>query len=55
LVLELPPITWTAPVSIPLDAETPEVDDDDPSDDDEVDELEEEGFDPPSAEKDDEP
>lgn len=42
LVLRLPPVTWMAPVSMPLDAEVPEMDDDDPSDDDEVDEFEEE-------------
>jgi len=51
LVLRLPPLTWTAPVGMPLDTEIPEVDDDDPSDDDELDELEEEGLDaPPDAE-----
>jgi hypothetical protein len=41
LVLQLPPVTWMAPVSMPLDAETPEMDDDDPSDD-EIEEFEEE-------------
>jgi len=56
LVLTLPPMTWMAPVSMPLDAETPEVDDDDPSDDDEVDEFEEEeGPDAPSDAEDDGP
>lgn len=41
LVLTLPPVTWMAPVSVPLDAESPEMDDDDPSDDEEIDEYEE--------------
>ena len=52
LILRLPPVTWMAPVSMPLDVETPEMDDDDPSDEDEVDEFEEEdGLDaPPNAE-----
>ena len=40
LVLALPPLSWMAPVSMPLDAEVAEPDDDDPSDDDEVDEFE---------------
>jgi hypothetical protein len=40
LILRLPPVTWMSPVSMPLDAELPEVDDDDPSDDDEVEEFE---------------
>jgi hypothetical protein len=35
LVLSLPPITWMAPVSVPIDAEAEEADDDDPSDDEE--------------------
>ena len=55
LVLTLPPVTWTAPVSMPLEAETPEVDDDDPSDYDEVDEFEEEGFEGPADAEDDDP
>jgi hypothetical protein len=55
LVLTLPPVTWMAPVSMPLDAETPEVDDDDPSDDEEVEEFEEEGLNAPSDAEDDEP
>jgi hypothetical protein len=55
LILRLPPVTWMAPVSMPLDAETPEMDDDDPSDDDEVDEFEEEdASDTPSKAEDDE-
>lgn len=49
LILRLPPVTWMAPVSVPLHAETPEIDDDDPSDDDEIDDFEEEdGPNPPS-------
>jgi hypothetical protein len=56
LVLKLPPVTWVAPVSMPIDAETSEIDDDDPSDDDEVDEFEEEeGPDVPSDAEDDAP
>lgn len=56
LVLRLPPVTWMAPVSMPLDAEVPEMDDDDPSDDDEVDEFEEEdGSNAPSDAEDDQP
>lgn len=55
LVLTLPPVTWMAPVGMPLDAETPEVDDDDPSDDDEVDAFEEEGIEAPSDAEDDDP
>lgn len=55
LVLTLPPVTWLAPVSMPLDAETPEVDDDDPSDDEDVEEFEEEGRNAPSDAEDDEP
>ncbi|MCC6920252.1 MAG: toll/interleukin-1 receptor domain-containing protein [Alphaproteobacteria bacterium] len=56
LVLRLPPVMWMAPVSMPLDAETPEIDDDDPSDDDEVGEFEEEdGSEAPSDAEDDEP
>jgi hypothetical protein len=34
LVLALPPISWMAPVSLPVQAEAPEPDEDDPSDDD---------------------
>ena len=56
LVLRLPPVTWMAPVSMPLDAETPEIDDDDPSDDDQVGEFEEEdGSEAPSDAEDEEP
>ena len=56
LILKLPPVTWMAPVSMPLDVETPEMDDDDPSDDDEVDEFEEEdGSGAPSNAENDEP
>lgn len=33
LVLRLPPIAWVAPVSMPVEAEAEELDDDDPSDD----------------------
>lgn len=56
LVLRLPPVTWIAPVSMPLDAESPEMDDDDPSDDEEVDEFEEEEApNAPSDTEDDEP
>lgn len=51
LVLKLPPVTWMAPVSMPLDAEAPEADDDDPSDDDEIEAFEEESPEaPPDAE-----
>ncbi|CAN7728404.1 toll/interleukin-1 receptor domain-containing protein [Mesorhizobium sp. LjRoot246] len=39
LVLTLPPISWMAPVSLPVQEEAPEPDEDDPSDDDEVDTL----------------
>ncbi len=54
--LKLPSMTWMAPVSMQLDAETPEMDDDDPSDDDEVDDSEEEeGRDAPSDAEDDGP
>lgn len=42
LMIRLPPVTWMAPVSIPIDAEVPEVDEDDPSDDEEVNEFEDE-------------
>lgn len=56
LIFKLPPVTWMAPVSMPLDVETPEMDDDDPSDDDEVDEFEEEdGSGAPSNAENDEP
>jgi hypothetical protein len=41
ILLRLPPVMWMAPVSMPLDTETPETDDDDPSDDDEIEEFEE--------------
>ncbi len=41
LVLRLPPIMWKAPVSMPIDAETEEADDD-PSDDEEVETFESE-------------
>lgn len=56
LIIRLPPVAWMAPVSMPLDAETPEIDDDDPSDDDEVDEFEEaDSSEAPSDTEDDEP
>lgn len=55
LVLMLPPVTWIVPVSMPPDAESPEVDHDDPSDDDDVEEFEEEGIDAPSGAEDDDP
>jgi hypothetical protein len=41
LTLALPPIIWTAPVSLPVEEEEAEPDDDDPSDD-EVDETDHE-------------
>lgn len=40
IVLGLPPICWQVPVSLPVEEEAPELDDDDPSDDDEPDEPE---------------
>ena len=56
LVLRMPPMSWIAPVSMPLDAESPEMDDDDPIDDEEVGEFEEEeAADTPSGTDDDEP
>lgn len=39
-MLRLPPIAWMAPVSMPVDVEAEEVDEDDPSDDEDVDEFE---------------
>ena len=39
----LPPIFWQAPVSLPVEEEAPEPDDDDPSDDDQLDEPKEPG------------
>lgn len=54
LVLRLPSVTWMAPISMPLDAELPEVDDDDPSDDDEVEEFDEEDGNDASTESGDE-
>ncbi len=48
ITLALPPVTWMAPVSVPLDAESPEIDDDDPSDDDEIYEYEEDAAIAPS-------
>ena len=41
IVFGLPPIFWQAPVSLPVEEEAPEPDDDDPSDDDQPDEPEE--------------
>ena len=52
LILKLPPVTWMAPVSIPLDVEFPEMDDDDPSDDDDIEEFDEEGGSGATAESD---
>lgn len=43
LTLALPPITWTAPVSLPVAQEDAEPDDDDPSDDDEAEDADREG------------
>lgn len=43
IVLGLPPICWQAPVSLPVEEEAPEPDDDDPSDDDGPDESEDPG------------
>ena len=40
LILRLPPITWIAPISMPVEAETEDADEDDPSDDEEIDEIE---------------
>lgn len=40
LVPRLPPITWMAPVSMPIETETEEADDDDPSDDEEAEAIE---------------
>jgi hypothetical protein len=37
MVLRLPPITWISPVSMPVETEAEEADDDDPSDDEEID------------------
>lgn len=44
LVMRLPPASWMAPVSIPLDVEAAEPDDDDPSDDDDIDDFENAAF-----------
>lgn len=40
IVLGLPPICWQVPVSLPIEEEAPEPDDDDPGDGDEPDEAE---------------
>lgn len=49
----LPPMTWAAPVSLPVDQESAEPDDDDPSDDDEADDAEQDDADPIEAPDDD--
>lgn len=55
LVLRLPPVSWMAPIRMPLDAEAPEADDDDPSDDEGVDRDTEEGLESSSDAEDPEP
>jgi len=50
IVLRLPPISWQVPVSLPVEHEAPEPDDDDPSDDDEPDESGSQGNDEGSEE-----
>jgi hypothetical protein len=41
-LVQLPPHTWIAPMSIPVAAETEELDEDDPSEDDEPEEFDDE-------------
>jgi hypothetical protein len=48
LALSLPPICWHAPISMPLDSELAETDDEDPSDDFAIYDDEGENFDPES-------
>jgi hypothetical protein len=41
-VVRVPPITWTAPISMPVESEAEEPDEDDPSEDEEIEEYEDE-------------